>query len=180
MAAKSSRTGERRRRRTPEGGPSRPRVGALDAGVRLLARRPYGGAELGRRLLRLGYDQDEIKPALDTLVELGYVDDSTFAALHVARRAGKRGPRALASELAAKGVDRETVQAAVAEFDRDAQVRMAAGLVRRDIGSKLPPTYKELLSKQGARLLRRGYSHSIALAACQTVWTETEDQLAGA
>jgi regulatory protein len=180
VAAKSSRPGSQRGRRAPRDGPPRPKAEAFDAGIQLLARRPYGGAELGRRLLRLGYEEDDIKPALDALVQLGYIDDSTFAALHVARRAGKRGPRALAAELAAKGVDREIVKAAVGGFDRDTQVRMAARLVRRNVGSKLPPTYKELLAKQGARLLRRGYSHSIALAACHAVWTGTEDLLVGA
>lgn len=146
----------------------------------MLARRPYGTVELGRRLLQLGYREDEVRPAIDAFVELGYLNDGTFADLHVGRRAGRRGPRALAAELTAKGVEREVVQAAVARFDRDAQVRMAARLVRRDVGSHLPPTYEELLEKEGPRLLRRGYSHSIAFAACHAVWTGTEDLLLGA
>jgi SOS response regulatory protein OraA/RecX len=146
----------------------------------MLARRPYGTVELGRRLLQLGYGEDEVRPAIDAFVELGYLNDGTFADLHVDRRAGRRGPRALAAELTAKGVEREIVQAAVSRFDRDAQVRMAARLVRRDVGSNLPPTYEELLEKEGPRLLRRGYSHSIAFAACHAVWTDTEDLLLGA
>ena len=157
-----------------------PRLKVFDAGIRLLARRPYGGAELGRRLTRLGYEADEVRRALEALAEVGYVDDEVFAELHVARRAGKRGPRALAAELTAKGVGREVVEAAVSRFDRDAQVRMAARQVRRDVGSALPATYEELLDREGPRLLRRGYSHSIARAACHAVWTGTEDVLLGA
>jgi len=182
VAGRSSRTatraGYRRRGRSP--GPRKPTVKAFDAGIRLLARRPYGGVELGRRLLQLGYPEDEVRPALDTFVELGYINDSTFAELHVVRRAGKRGPRALAAELSARGVDRETVQQAVSRFDRDAQVRLAARLVRRDVGSNLPPTYQELLEAEGPRLLRRGYSHAIAWAACHAVWTGSEETLLGA
>ena len=174
MAARSSRTAGRRE------APPKPKLNAFDAGIRLLARRPYGGAELGRRLLRQGHEEDEVRSALGTFVELGYVDDATFADLHIARRAGKRGPRALAAELTAKGVDRETVQTAVSRFDHDAQLRMATQLVRREVGSRLPPTYEQLLSKHGARLLRRGYSRSIAFAACQAVWTGSEDPLLGA
>ena len=146
----------------------------------MLARRPYGTVELGRRLIQLGYAEDEVRPAIDAFVELGYLNDGTFADLHVDRRAGRRGPRALAAELTAKGVEREVVQAAVSRFDRDAQVRMAARVVRRDVGSNMPPTYEELLEKEGPRLLRRGYSHSIAFAACHAVWTGTEDLLLGA
>jgi regulatory protein len=182
VAGRSSRAGApagyRRSGRSP--GPRKPTVKAFDAGIRLLARRPYGGAELGRRLLQLGFAEDEVRPVLDTFVELGYINDATFAQLHVARRAGKRGPRALAAELTAKGVDRETVQQAVSRFDRDAQVRVAARLVRRDVGSNLPPTYEELLQAEGTKLLRRGYSHAIAWAACHAVWTGSEDMLLGA
>ena len=182
MAGRSSRAGARAsyRRRGRSPGPSKPKIKAFDAGIRFLARRPYGGVELGRRLLRLGYTEDEVRPALDTFVELGYINDATFAELHVARRGGKRGPRALAAELTAKGVDRETVQQAVSRFDRDAQVRVAARLVRRDVGSNLPPTYDELLEAEGPKLLRRGYSHAIAWAACHAVWTGSEDMLLGA
>lgn len=178
MAAKSSSPAARNGGRAP--GPRKSRLKAFDAGIRLLARRPYGGAELGRRLIRLGYEADEVRSALLRFAELGYVDDAAFADLHVARRAGKRGPRALAAELTARGVDREVVRAAVSRFDRDSQVREAARLVRREVGSALPPTYEELLARQGSRLLRRGYSHSIAFAACHAVWTGTEDLLLGA
>jgi regulatory protein len=182
VAARSSRaaarTGHQRRGRSP--GPRQPRIKAFEAGIRFLARRPYGGVELGRRLLQLGYSAEEVSPVLDTFVELGYINDATFAELHVARRAGRRGPRALAAELTAKGVDRETVQQAVSRFDRDAQVRVAARLVRRDVGSNLPPTYEELLQAEGPKLLRRGYSHAIAWAACHAVWTGSEDMLLGA
>ena len=177
MAAKtSSRRGRRRGR--PQA--RRLTIKAFDAGIRLLARRPFGGAELGRRLVQLGYEPEEVQAALATFVELGYINDATFAEMHVDRRAGRRGPRALAAELTAKGVDREVVQAAVSRFDRDAQVRMAARLVRRDVGSNLPPTYDELLDRECPRLLRRGYSHSVAFAACHAVWTGTEDLLLGA
>ena len=128
----------------------------------------------------MGHEEDVVRPALDTFVELGYINDAAFADMHVARRDGKRGPRALAAELTARGVDREVVRAAVGRFDRYEQIRMAATLVRRHVGSNLPPTYEELLEKEGARLLRRGYSRFIAFAACRAVWTGNGDVLLGA
>ncbi|HET9782018.1 MAG TPA: regulatory protein RecX [Candidatus Dormibacteraeota bacterium] len=130
--------------------------------------------------MRLGYEEDAVNAALTTLIELGYIDDATFADLHVARRAGKRGPQALAAELAARGVDRELVRAAVGRFDAGAQVRMAASLVRREVGPTLPASYQELLAKHGGRLLRRGYSQSVASAACRAVWEGEEDHSPGA
>lgn len=139
--------------------------------MRLLSRRPYASAELSRRLLSLGYPEDEVRPALGVFAELGYIDDATFAEMHVRRRSGRRGPRALAAELAARGVDRDTAQHAIGALDRDSQVRAAVRLVHRSVGGKRPASYDELLDTAGAKLLRRGFSHAIAWAACREVWT---------
>lgn len=171
MAGRSSRTQGRSR---PTGRRA-PRVGPFDAGIRLLARRPYAGAELSRRLRRYGYDVDEVKSTLDTLAELGYIDDASFADAHVRRRSAGRGPRALAVELAAKGVDRELVRRAVDGYDRESQLRAAVRLVHRSIGGNRPATYQELLDTAGAKLLRRGFSHAIAWAACHEVWTGSSE-----
>lgn len=148
-----------------------PRIRAFEAGIQLLARRPYSGAELSRRLSDRGYEAEEVKATLDSLAELGYIDDATYAESHVRRRGAMRGPRALAAELAARGVDREVVRQAVSGYDREAQVRAAVRLVHRAIGGNRPATYQELLDTAGAKLLRRGFSHAIAWAACHEVWT---------
>ncbi len=152
-------------------GPRPPRISAFDAGVRLLSRRPYAGAELSRRLLGFGYPEHEVRHALGVFAELGYIDDATFAEQLVRRRSARRGPRALAAELAAKGVDREVAQRAIGALDRDAQVRAAVRLVHRAVGGNRPATYEELLDTAGTKLLRRGFSHAIAWAACHEVWT---------
>jgi regulatory protein len=145
-------------------------VKAFDAGVRLLARRPYAGAELSRRLSSMGYEEDEVRSALGVFLELGYIDDATYAEGHVRRRAAKRGPRALAAELAARGVDREIVRQAVDGYDRESQLRAAVKLVHRSVGGQMPASYQELLDSAGAKLLRRGFSHAIAWAACREFW----------
>ena len=111
-----------------------------------------------------------MRSALKVFLELGYIDDATYAESHVRRRGAGRGPRALAAELAAKGVDREVVRQAVSGYDRDAQVRAAARLVHRAVGGRMPATYEELLDTAGTKLLRRGFSHAIAWAACREVW----------
>ena len=128
---------------------------------------------MSRRLRDLGYEAEEVKSTLDSLAELGYIDDATYAESHVRLRSAKRGPRALAAELAARGVDREIVRQAVSGYDRESQVRAAVRLVHRAIGGNRPATYQELLDTAGAKLLRRGFSHAIAWAACHEVWTGT-------
>jgi regulatory protein len=148
-------------------------VSAFHAGVRLLADRPHSRAELATRLLRRGYEVDDVESALGTLNELGYIDDASYADGHVRRRSATRGPRAIAAELATKGVEREVVREAVSRIDREAQVLAAMRLVRRSAGGRRPASYEELLDTAGPRLVRRGFSHAIAFAACQAVWADT-------
>jgi regulatory protein len=139
------------------------------AGIGLLARRAHSRIELRRKLRRRGYPLEEVEAAMARLVELGYLDDRSFASGLVRRRGAIRGPRALSAELAAKGVTREEADAAVAEFDPDAQLASAtrlAGLLqaRNPVGG-----YREMLDKVGPKLLRRGFSPTIVRAACRSV-----------
>jgi regulatory protein len=145
-------------------------VPALDAGFRLLARRAHSHVELRRKLARRGYDEDEIAVTLARLSELGYVDDAQFAAVHVRRRSSSVGPLALSAELAARGVDRRAAGAALKAFDRDAQLAAATRLAERLCGRKPPAGYSELLDQVGVKLLRRGFSQSVARDACRAVW----------
>ncbi len=144
-----------------------------DAGIRLLARRAHSQVELQRKLRRRGYDEAEVDEVVRRLADAGYLDDSAFAESHVRRRSGSRGPVALAAELAARGVDRRLAGAAVAGFDKPAQVATATRLAVRLAGSKLPAGYKELLDSVGARLVRRGFPAGVAREACRAVWTGT-------
>jgi regulatory protein len=157
----------------PPGRTSTPQNSALDAALRLLTRRAHSRVELGRKLARRGYEEDEIQGALTRLGELGYVNDAEFAAGHVRRRSTSLGPLALSAELAARGVDRHTAGAAVRAFDRPAQVAAAIRLAERLCGRIRPAGYNELLDAVGARLLRRGFSPAIAREACREVWSGT-------
>jgi SOS response regulatory protein OraA/RecX len=109
------------------------------------------------------------------LADLGYLDDATFAAGHVRRRSASLGPLALSAELAARGVAREVARQAVAGLGSRAQLAAAVRLVTRQAGRKLPASYKELLDLAGTKLLRRGFSASIAREACWAVWRGTAE-----
>jgi regulatory protein len=129
---------------------------------------------LRRKLGRRGYPEDEIGKALGRLSELGYLDDATFAASHVRRRASSLGPLALSAELAARGVDRREAGRALAAFDHAAQVASATRLAERLCGRTRPAGYGELLDSVGAKLLRRGFSPGVAREACWAVWSGRE------
>jgi regulatory protein len=147
-----------------------PQVPALDAGLRLLARRAHSRVELRRKLGRRGYEEDEIRAALARLAELGYVDDASFAAGHIRRRSVSLGPMALSAELAARGVDKHISGAALRAFDREAQLAAATRLAERLCGRNRPVGYGELLDTVGVKLLRRGFPQAVAREACRAVW----------
>lgn len=143
---------------------------ALDTGLRILAQRSHSRLELRRKLGRRGYDEAEIEAAVARLVQLRYLDDRLFAEGHVRRRSATRGPLALSAELAARGVDRESADRAVAGFDAEAQLAAATRLVERLAGRKSFAGYTELLNSAGSKLVRRGFASGIVRAACRVVW----------
>ena len=155
---------------------SRPQAtNALDAGLRLLGRRAHSRVELRRKLRRKGYTDAEAETALSRLVELGYLDDQSFAEGLVRRRGAIRGPLALSAELASRGVDRAHADAALAGFDAEAQLAAATRLAERLYARKPQAGYREMLNAIGSRLMRRGFSATIARAACRAALPGTED-----
>jgi regulatory protein len=109
------------------------------------------------------------------LIELGYLDDTSFARSLVRRRGALRGPLALAAELAARGVDRALADAAVAEFDPASQLASATHLAERLYARKAVDGYREMLDVVGSRLLRRGFSPTVVRAACRAVLAGTSE-----
>jgi regulatory protein len=152
-----------------------PSDSALDAGLRLLARRAHSRVELLLKLTRRSYDSAAIRTALRRLEELGYLDDQSFARSFVRRRGSVRGPRALSAELAARGVDRAQVDTAIAEFGEEEQLAAATQIAERLYARKPSPGYREILDEVGTKLVRRGFSVSVARAACHTVLAGRSD-----
>ena len=159
----------------PPTGRRPPTVPVLDAGLRLLSIRAHARAELRRKLSRRGYSADEIEVAVARLIELGYLDDSSFARSLVRRRGALRGPLALSAELAARGVDRAEADAAVAAFGPAAQLASATRLAERLCAQKRVTSYREMLEVVGARLVRRGFSPTIVRDACRAVLVGTPE-----
>jgi len=150
--------------------PKAPPAGsALDGGLRLLARRAHSRLELRQKLQRRGYAPADVEAALGRLAELGYVDDRAFARGLVRRRSGVRGPRALAGELSARGIDRAGIAEALEGVDEEAELAAATRLAERMYSESPLPGYKEVLDRVGSKLMRRGFSAGVVRAACRAV-----------
>jgi len=80
----------------------------LTAALRFLEARSRSIAEVRRRLTQAGYRPELIEGAITKLSDYGVLDDEDFARQWVESRdrARPRGERALARELAIKGIDR--------------------------------------------------------------------------
>ncbi|HEU4355582.1 MAG TPA: regulatory protein RecX [Actinomycetota bacterium] len=155
-----------------EGRRGRPPKHPLDCherALRLLSVRPRSRRELELRLLRAGFDPEEVSGELDRLEAVGLVDDERFArefAEHqfVRRRAGRR---AVASGLAAKGVDRQTVERALVEVSGDDAQRaddLARSRVERLRGVGPEKAFTRLVSF----LVRRGHDPQTARRAARS------------
>lgn len=139
-----------------------------DTAVRLVARRPHSRLELQRKLRRRGFDDDAVDAALARCRERGYLDDGEFAAALVRTRSGSRGRRAIAAELAQRGVGRELVGAALEGLPAKDELTAALALVRRRLSVRSePPNLRELLDDAGPKLMRRGFPPAVIREACR-------------
>lgn len=135
---------------------------AYDRAVEMLAARDRSRAELRRQLIRKGEPPEAADLALKRLVERGYLDDANYARSYVrSKLAGSGlGRRRLQQELARKGVERSTIDEAVAavlreqDADQRAIVQRIAAKKLRSLSMLDKATQKRRLY---AFLTRRGY-----------------------
>lgn len=108
---------ERRERRAAVDDPD----AVLEAGGRFLEARSRSVAEVRRRLTQAGYRPELVEGAIARLVELGMLDDATFARAWIESRdrSRPRGERALRRELALKGIERGLADELLAERRSD-------------------------------------------------------------
>lgn len=145
--------------------------------LRLLAVRPRSRRELQTRLLRAGFETSEVDGELERLAAVGLVDDEEFARAVAVHQLGARhaGRRAVVSSLAAKGVDRGTIERTLEELG-GSDAERADELARSRAGrlSGLPPekAYARLVSF----LVRRGHDPETARAAARRALGEQRGQ----
>lgn len=126
----------------------------------MLARREYSRTELADRLLAAGGARDEVEPVLDELVALGLLSDARYAQALVRQRRGGHAERSIVQVLRQKGVDDDTVRAALADHPVDDDAALAE-LWRRRFGR--PPADDREKARQVRFLQARGFSLSAIL-----------------
>lgn len=128
---------------------------ALDKALQLVARRPHFRAELRRKLVARGFDEDEVTAALGRMTELGYLDDAELAAREGERLRERRGlgRAGIAAELARKGAGPAEVDAALAGGDADSELEAARAVGKRWLAGRRPDA-----AALARHLDRKGYA----------------------
>jgi regulatory protein len=135
---------------------------ATEAALNFVSYRPRAEREVRDRLRQRNFSPGAIDYAVEKMRGWNYLDDTAFAAFWVDNRVehSPRGRRALASELRAKGVDRDVVDQVLEDTDlseHDAALDLARKRIR-SLSSLDEQTQKRRLS---AYLGRRGYDWEV-------------------
>ena len=107
---------------------------------------------------------------MDTLLEDGYLDDGRFALMfvHDRRELDGWGSERIRRELAAKGIDRDLVESALAQHEAEwgageSELDRALALLQRRFPS--PPSERRERDKALGVLIRKGFDPELALDA---------------
>lgn len=137
---------------------------ALDKAMDYLSLRDHASGELYQKLCRK-FDAPSAAYAVARAGELGLLDDAGFARRRAAELLRKRkSRREILTDLAAKGIDRDTAAEAVealyecGEEGEDPELATARALVQRHYAAKLAAGKRDQVA---AALARRGFSHAI-------------------
>ncbi|HEY2700215.1 MAG TPA: regulatory protein RecX [Pseudonocardiaceae bacterium] len=151
---------ERQKKRTP----ADPVSAARDYCLNLLAARPMTRAELHKKMLGRGYEEDVAEQVLNRLDKVGLIDDAAVAEVWVRSRHNYNGlaRRALSMELRRKGVADEVVAEAVSAVDADAEESRARDLVRKRLRGTMPTDETATVRRLVGMLARKGYSEGLA------------------
>lgn len=126
-----------------------------DRALRLLARREHTRAELARKLGKYAGPDDDVDQVLDDLSQRGLLSDARYAETRARQLSRKFGSARIAHELRAKGLSKESAEAA-ASAARATEIDRAREVWRKKFRG--PGRSREERAKQVRFLQSRGFS----------------------
>lgn len=170
----------RRRRFPPQEHPAPDLPAAMEIAARYLGARPRSRWELEGRLRRSGISDEVREAAIERLVELGYVDDESFARWWAEQRDrhAPRGRRLVEAELRQRGVQRDVVEE-LRDMERPTppnedevlprtELERARTAIERHLRGRPLPDEPRALQRLGAFLMRRGFDPETVRAALRS------------
>lgn len=150
---------------------SKAKAKALDA----LSHRAMSTKELRDKLLEKGFDDSIADMTVDDLTDLGYLDDTAFAALYAEQAMDGKGwgKRKVKYELLQKGVDGAVINEVLEAFDAPPYERMAE-LLQMKYGS-LDVSDRKQKERATRFLASRGYDFS-DIGEALARWAERQEE----
>ena len=146
--------------------------------MHLLAARDYGKNELYKKLLN-NYSEKTSLAVTEMMTEYGYLDDERYAKklakTYIEIR--KYGKKRAALMMREKGLDRDTIENALEEYDAEAITSEIVVLLKKKYMDRLfleGPEGKKEMQKVIAALARRGYSYGDIKTALYALEEEIE------
>ena len=147
---------------------------ARNIALHRLSARPRSRAELKKDLVVRHVEESLADQIVARFIEVGLVDDESFAREWVASR---RGPKSLSAarlkrELAGKGISPSVIDEALSEAD-GSEAEIALQLARRRAKSLIGKDRTTMTRRLAAQLERRGFSQAIVRRAVIQAVDET-------
>lgn len=142
---------------------------AFEKAMRSLSMRAHSESEIVEKLTRARFDERTIAEVMAKLYEYRLLDDEAFAAQWAEARTRRgMGPWRIGQELRQKGIDREIIDAVLAELDEDDAMEKAVELaekhLRRGDSNARRRAYDALVRRgYGYDTARQALEHAIAL-----------------
>ncbi len=145
--------------------PERARTRTMNRAVKLLAAKPRSIRELRERLLEKQWTNEEIVDrVVEKLKEYKYLDDEQYARdLAVSKlRQKPQGKRRLQQTMAQRKLDKETVEAAIAEaFEKLPEEVLIEQVIAKRLRTRGTPETREDKKKFYDHLLRLGFGYDL-------------------
>lgn len=137
---------------------------SLTIALRFLSTRPRSVAEVAGKLAGKGFQDDEIKKTMDSLLRAGYLDDEKFAGILIRSRVRTKnwGTAKISAELNSKGVSAGIIQKALGSLSRESEEETAANAFKKWLKKSGAPSPldKAGFAKAFRHLKWRGFSSS--------------------
>ena len=148
---------------------------AYQRALKFISYRPRSRKEIVDNLKKHDVPEISIEEVVARLVEIKLVDDVRFAEMWVDNRSDlrPRGRYALRSELRQKGLDDETIEAAIADFDEETLAYNAAERKAARFANLEEQAFRKKLY---GFLSRRGFSFDVIKPIVQELWDEVQEE----
>jgi regulatory protein len=142
-----------------------------------IAFKPRTSAEVRKRLQDAQIPDFAIEHTISRFIQNGLINDGQFARDWVGVRQvfHPRSARQMDYELRRKGIQREEIEAALAEVVDDDQ--MAYALASQKINRYDSLDFNEFRSRLGGMLSRRGFSYETVARVVNRLWTERKNSI---